>query len=72
MLETQIGMKHENIVALRDKLTAAIDANPEGRDGGTEVVMYGDCEPRGHVLTISNDDMERDEVPAEVVWVEHE
>lgn len=69
-MEYSIGMKHNNIVKLRDELTKAIDKNPDGADGMTEVTLYGDTGPGGSVLTISNEDMERDELGADVILVD--
>lgn len=70
-MECSIGMKRKTIVALRDELTKALDSTPEGLS--VSVTMYGDTDPRfGHVLSISSDDMERDEVPADAIYVEVE
>lgn len=65
-----IGMKHKAIVKLRDELTTAIDGNPEGQDALTEVIVYGDVNEHGSVLTINNDDMEREEVPDDAVYAD--
>lgn len=70
--EITLGMSQETIVKLRDELTKAIDANPDGRDGGTEVTMYGDIGGRGTVLVIGNDDMEASDHPEGIIYAEVE
>lgn len=71
-MELNIGMKHDQIVKLRDELTKAIDSNPEARDGKTRVALYGpgDGTEACSTLAITNDDMQRDEVADDQIYVE--
>lgn len=69
-----IGMRHDRLVKFRDELTAAIDANPSANDGATTVTLYGKPNSVDSTeeieVSFSNDDMERDEISPDDVYVE--
>ena len=70
MSEIYIGMKRDTIERLRDELTKALDGSSE--EEIIDVTMYGDVDETGFVLHINNDDMERDEIPDNAIYVEAE
>lgn len=65
-MEVCLGMKRKTMVKLRDALTDTLESDGDR----PEVVIYGDKDSRGYVLTINNEDMERDELPDDVIYVE--
>lgn len=66
-MEVYLGMKRSNIVKLRDEIDKEL---AKASDGPIEVTLYGDTMPGGHVLRISNDDMEREDVHDNGIFVE--
>lgn len=61
-------MKRTGLEKLRDELTEQLQSTAP--DITVEVQLYGDVDEHGAVLTVGNDDMERDEVHADAIYVE--
>lgn len=65
-----IGMKRPTLEKFAAELSSALASTPA--EQSVTVEFYGDTDSHGHVLIISNDDMERDEVHDGAVYVELE
>lgn len=68
MPEITVSMKRERLVKLHDELGKALGDTPS--DQTVQVDVYGDVDENGYVLHLDNEDMEREEVPAEAVYVD--
>jgi hypothetical protein len=66
MATLYVGMKRPMLQKLASELVTALATNPEGT---VSVELYNN-DPGGMDLTINNEDMERDEVPDEAIYVE--
>jgi hypothetical protein len=66
-MDINIGMKRDRIALLVAELSAAAE-----KTTGIEVTLYGKDNDTGRevMVTISNDDMERDEVATDDIYVE--